>query len=357
MRARFERGRPDDLETLHPAYFALIMATGIVSLATHLHGVYGLPDILFWLNAFFFITLIIMTGMRIVRYPDAFVVDLQSHRRGIGFFTVIAAFGVFGSELVLQMGAMSVAIFFWLIAAILWLVVTYGILGVLTINVDKPGTAGGVNGSWLVIVVAMQSVSILTILILPSYIFTGFRMPLVFAALMLWLSGGVIYLWLAALIFFRYMFVRISAEDLTPHYWINMGAAAISTLAGTTLLGQSALYPLVAELEPFVKGLTLLFCAVASWWIPMLIVLGVWRRAICHVPFSYSPLCWGGIFPLGMYSVCTYQLAKTMGLAFLMPLSDVFMIMAVVAWIAGFVGLIDSRLNSRPAHDPVTDRP
>lgn len=33
MRLRFRRGRPDDLETLHPAYFALVMATGIVAIA------------------------------------------------------------------------------------------------------------------------------------------------------------------------------------------------------------------------------------------------------------------------------------------------------------------------------------
>ncbi|MFZ2077854.1 MAG: hypothetical protein WAV38_14610 [Xanthobacteraceae bacterium] len=30
MRLRFEHGRRDDLETLHPAYFALVMATTLV---------------------------------------------------------------------------------------------------------------------------------------------------------------------------------------------------------------------------------------------------------------------------------------------------------------------------------------
>jgi tellurite resistance protein TehA-like permease len=36
MRPRFEHGRADNLKTLHPAYFALIMATGMVALATYL---------------------------------------------------------------------------------------------------------------------------------------------------------------------------------------------------------------------------------------------------------------------------------------------------------------------------------
>jgi tellurite resistance protein TehA-like permease len=357
MRPRFERGRPDNLETLHPAYFALIMATGIVALATYLHGIYVLSSILFWLNAFFFIILVIMTGVRIVRYPDAFAADLHNHRRGVGFFTLVAAFGVFGSELVLQMQATGLAIFFWIIAATLWFVVTYGILTLLAITPDKPSLADGINGSWLVMVVATQSVSILAVLILTSYVFTDLQKPLMFTALILWLGAGAIYLWLATLIFFRYMFLPMSAEDLTPHHWINMGAAAISVLAGTTLLGQSGLSPIVAELEPFVKGLTLLFYAIATWWIPMLVALGIWRHLICGVPLSYDPLCWGGVFPLGMYSVCTYKLVEILGISFLMPLSNVFMIVAVGGWIVAFAGLVDSRLNSWHGHDPETDPP
>jgi tellurite resistance protein TehA-like permease len=357
MRLRFERGPSDNMETLHPAYFALVMATGIVALATHLHGIYALPYILFWLNAFFFITLIILTSVRIVRYRDAFAADLRSHSRGVGFFTVIAALGVFGSQLVLQAQAVGLAIFVWIIAAVLWAVLTYGVLAMLSIKPDKPRFADGINGGWLVIVVATQSVSILTVLIIiPSFVSTHLQEPLMFAALILWLSGGALYLWLATLIFFRCTFLPMSAADLTPPYWINMGAVAISTLAGTTLLGQSALSPIVADLEPFVKGLTLFFWSVASWWIPMLLVLGAWRHLICGVPLSYDPLYWGGVFPLGMYSVCTYRLAKILDASFLMPVSYAFMIVAVAAWMATFVGLVDSRLNSRYAHDPGIDR-
>lgn len=356
MRLRFARGRPDNLETLHPAYFALVMATGIVALAAWVHGLYVLSNILFWLNALFFIALIAMTGVRIVRYPGAFTADLNNHRRGIGFFTIVAAFSVFGSELVIQMQAAALAVFLWIAAATLWLVVTYGILTVLASRPDKPGPANGIGGSWLIMVVATQSVSILTVLVLTSHVLTGLQEPLMFMALILWLSGGAIYLWLAALIFFRYMFLPMPPEDFTPHQWINMGAAAISVLGGTILLGQTGLSPLVAELTPFVKGLTLLFGAVASWWIPLLVALGAWRHLIRGVPLSYDPLCWGGIFPLGMYSVCTYKLAETLGIAFLMPLSTMFMIVAVGGWMAAFAGLVDSRVNSWRGHDPETDR-
>jgi hypothetical protein len=55
MQLHFERGRPDDLKTLHPAYFALVLATGIVAIATYLHDVPVVPIVLFWLNVVFLV--------------------------------------------------------------------------------------------------------------------------------------------------------------------------------------------------------------------------------------------------------------------------------------------------------------
>lgn len=77
----------------------------------------------------------------------------------------------------------------------------------------------------------------------------------------------------------------------------------------------------------------------------MLVVLGVWRYLICIVPIAYDPLYWGGVFPLGMYSVATYNVAKVLAAPFLLPLSAAFMIIAVLAWAATLAGLVDSRLN------------
>lgn len=346
MQLHFKRGRPDDLKTLHPAYFALVMATGIVAIATYLHDVPVVPIVLFWLNVVFLVSLWVATGARILLYSGAFIADVRSHSRGVGFFTAVAALGVFGSELVLQMQSVGLAIFFWAAAGLLWPIVLYGELAVLTVKQDKPSLVDGLNGAWLVSVVATQSVSILTVLVLPSGVPADLQQPLMFAALILWLGGGALYLWLITLIFYRYTFLSMSPEDLTPPYWVNMGAVAISTLAGATLFSQSALSPTVTELAPFIKGLTLFFWAIGSLWIPMLVVLGVWVYLIRGLPFAYDPLYWGGVFPLGMYSVCTYRLAEILKAPFLMPVSDVFMMVAVAAWAVTFVGLVDSRLNS-----------
>src|SRR5437763_1174973 len=83
---------------------------------------------------------------------------------------------------------------------------------------------------------------------------------------------------------------RFAPSDLMPPYWINMGAMAISTLAGTLLLAKAAASPLLTSLRPFLLGLTILFWATATWWIPMLVILGVWRHVWKRFPLTYSPL-------------------------------------------------------------------
>jgi tellurite resistance protein TehA-like permease len=187
---------------------------------------------------------------------------------------------------VLQLHTPKLATAFWITAGVLWFVTTYGVLAVLTVKPDKPSLAEGLNGGWLVSVVVSQSLAILTVLVPASGIFATFERPLLFVALVLWLGGGAQYLWIMTLIFFRYTFVHMTPEDLAPSYWINMGAVAISTLAGATLVEHTSLSPVIVQILPFAKGLTLFFWAVATWWIPMLMVLSVWRYLICGAPIA-----------------------------------------------------------------------
>lgn len=54
------------------------------------------------------------------------------------------------------------------------------------------------------------------------------------------------------------------------------------------------------ELLPFVKGMTLLFWATATWWIPVLIDLGIERHGQLRFPRAYEHAYWAAVFPLGM---------------------------------------------------------
>ncbi len=52
----------------------------------------------------------------------------------------------------------------------------------------------------------------------------------------MFLLGCMLYLPLITLIFYRFTFVNVTTAALTPPYWINMGAVAITTLAGARLI-------------------------------------------------------------------------------------------------------------------------
>ncbi|HET8668705.1 MAG TPA: tellurite resistance/C4-dicarboxylate transporter family protein, partial [Terriglobales bacterium] len=147
-------------------------------------------------------------------------------------------------------------------------------------------------------------------------------------------------------------FFIFSPGDLTPPYWINMGAMAISTLAGARLVQNTPDAPFLASLLPFLKGFTVFYWATGTWWIPMLLVLGVWRHLIQRFPLRYDPLYWGAVFPLGMYTVATMQMADALDLPFLAPIAPMMFAAASAAWALAFVGLVwELRKLVRPRKD------
>jgi tellurite resistance protein TehA-like permease len=185
--------------------------------------------------------------------------DVSHHGRAPGFFTTVAATCVLGSQALLIGGAWRPAAALWVAGIVLWAAVTYTVVTVLTVKAEKPRLDEGINGGWLVAVVAAQSVSVLGSQLADGF---GANTPQVLLfCLGMWLGGGMLYIWIISLIFYRYTFFPMHPSDLAPPYWVNMGAVAISTLAGTALITAAPQSPLLTDLLPFLKGFTLLFWA------------------------------------------------------------------------------------------------
>lgn len=154
----------------------------------------------------------------------------------------------------------------------------------------------------------------------------------------------MLYLNIITLIFYRFMFVKLEHSALTPPYWINMGAVAITTLAGSSLILHAAEWPLLVEITPFLKGFTLFFWIMGTWWIPLMLILMIWRHLYHRYPMTYDPQFWGMAFPLAMYTTSTYQLSKALGVPFLTVIPRFMIYIALAAWIFVFFGMVHHML-------------
>ena len=327
------------LTGMSPAYFGMVMATGIVSLAAHMLDMPRIARTLFQLNIVAYGVLWLLYALRMCCHPRRFFGDMVDHLRGPGFFTIVAGSCVLGSQFLILTANYRVAATLWFVGIALWVALTYTIFTAFTIKENKPTLDQGISGGWLLAVVATQSIAVLGAL-LAAYTEQPYKLELNFFALSMWLWGGMLYIWMMSLIFYRYAFFRFSPSDLAPPYWINMGAMAISTLAGSLLIINAPDAPFLLSLLPFLKGFTIFYWATGTWWIPMLLVLGVWRHIYKRFPLRYDPLYWGAVFPLGMYAAATHQMAAAMGFGFLEFLPQIFVYAALVAWAAAFVGIV-----------------
>jgi tellurite resistance protein TehA-like permease len=333
-----------DLSELSPASFAIVMATGILSIGLHQRGWVLPAQALFGLNVLAWVVLWIMTIVRLLRHTRRFVEDLTDHLRGPGFFTTVAATAVLGCQLILLAAEFHYATLLWAVSIVLWVGLTYTIFTAFTIKEDKPTLDKGITGGWLLAVVATQSLAVLSALIAIRFA-QPWKLELNFFALSMWLWGGMLYIWMMSLIFYRYTFFNFSPSDLAPPYWINMGAMAISTLAGSLLIANAPDAPFLNSLLPFLKGFTVFYWATGTWWIPMLLVLAAWRYVYKRFPLRYDPQYWGAVFPLGMYAVSTREMSRVLGLSFLDWLAAPFLGFAAAAWTAAFIGLLRSLLR------------
>jgi tellurite resistance protein TehA-like permease len=326
------------VRNLPPAYFALVMATGIVSIAALGFDLPLFAKTLFVVNVLAYAFLSVLTLLRAAIYPRLLFGDMVDHRAGPGFFTAVAGSCLIGAQFLLIERSVVAAASFLTVGVALWTGVTYTIFTALTIKRDKPSLKDGLSSLWLVAVVATQSIAILAALLAREWPAPG-RTEFDFFALTMWLWGGMFYIWIIVLIFYRYTYFSYSANDFDPPSWINMGAMAISTLAGLNLAQNAPDAPFLAAILPFLKGLTLLYWATGTWWIPMLLVLTAWRQFVVRVPLRYDPTYWGAVFPLGMYSDATRQMATAFDLPFLDFVARTVFIAAVGAWAFAFAGL------------------
>jgi tellurite resistance protein TehA-like permease len=318
----------------------MVMATGIVGIAAYVQDIPYVPGFLMWANILFYALLLPLYLARLVAFPRAFFGNFRQHMSAMGYFTIVAGTGVLGTQL-LQVGKyQTVAQILFFATLVLWFLLVYVIpVSLIAQSEGKPQFEEGIQGNWLLWTVGTASVSVLGTQLAPS--FGAATDQVVFWSFLIWLLSAVFYLWVIVMIVQRLFFYHLTADELYPTYWIDMGAVAIATLAGATLLQSQAQPPLIERLEPFIMGLTLLLWITATWWIPWLFVMFAWRHAILGQPAWFMPGWWGMVFPLGMYSTATAAVARALELPVIFDyIAWIFVWIAIAAWIATFVNML-----------------
>lgn len=319
------------LRDLSPGYFALVMATGIVSGGLRIEGWHAAAIVLLWIGCVAFGLLLAGTLWRVLRYRKEVLADEVNPSRSFEFFTFCAAADVLADRFGNQ-GDFSAATGFLIVGAASWLVLGYVLPAMLITRHGMRPALAGADGTWFLWVVGAQSIVVaITALPAPQ---AGWLEPVAVSG---WCVGVVLYLAVAVLVLGRLFAFPVRASQLTPSYWVFMGATAISALAGARVLHWTS-SPLISVISPLVAGFSVMLWAFGTWSIPMLMALSLWWEE-ARLPLVYSPGLWSIVFPVGMYGVASYALGTTLHVTWLRGLGSAEIWAGAVVWLLVAAGM------------------
>jgi tellurite resistance protein TehA-like permease len=325
-----------------PGHFAVVMATGILSVDATLVGQELLSLALLAIAGAIYLGLVVLMAVRLVCHPGR-LVALPEPATGFEALAFVAGTGVLGSRLVLADWPI-VPFVLWLLTVASWGLLTSRLAATLTV-LPWQRIAPTLRGSWLMVVVATQAM-----VVLGTHAGNGKAAPTVtvtFICTCGWLLGLSLYVGIIVLLLARLLARPLEVGAVTPDYWICMGALAISTLAGSQLLTISGEGPLPL-VRSFVAGATIGAWTVGTAWIPWLVGIELWRQRTDPSSHRYERGRWSTVFPLGMYGACSLQLAPLLhepGLSFL---GHAFFWLGLGCWItvgAGAAGAVFKTLR------------
>lgn len=318
-----------------PGYFAFVMATGILSVGMHLIGVPVISVLLMVVCTGGYGVLVVLTVWRFVAFRSDFVGDLHNPRRAFQFFTFVAGTDVLAARLTIE-GWYGPAAALLGIAGVAWLLLGYAVPWFAVLGrAERPALAAA-NGTWFIWVVASQSVAVVAAALEP--VSGDARVLLSILAILSWSVGVFLYGAAGVFVALRLMLYEIHPEDLDPPYWVSMGACAITVLAGARIV-EMADAPMVIATRSLVAGVAVVFWAFATWLIPVLVAVGVWRHVWRRVPLRYEATMWSIAFPVGMYAVAGIYLGQADGLPLVAQIGTVSLWVALAVWLIVLTGM------------------
>ncbi|MDX3230915.1 tellurite resistance/C4-dicarboxylate transporter family protein [Streptomyces sp. ME19-01-6] len=315
---------------LPPGGFAPVMATGIVSQGVGAAGARWMSDGLLAVALALYGLLLAAWARRVTRHRHEVAAQLRDPAKVFGFFTFVAGSDVLATRLAAgpwrPVAAILLAVALPVWPALMWCAAR------VVRGLGPGGVLRHVDGSWFLCVVGLQS------LVLAGAALEPHRALAAKAAG--WALGVALYAVVAVAVAGRLVRLGVRPRELSPPYWVTMGACAISLLAGARLVPQGL------DDSPHggvVAKFLLVMWGWATFLLPVLLAAGVWRHGVRRVPAAYEPTWWTIVFPLGMYAVSTAALGGVEGPRRLVAVGHAMAWAASGAWALVALGAVCGR--------------
>ncbi len=299
------------LDAIPPASGAVVMGTGIVSVALLLDGRHFLSAALLVLDAAIWLALAVLLPARARRDGQRFAIDLR-HPTAL---TSIAGTAVLGTRLTL-------AGWDWAGAALL-IIATVTWLGLVP-HVLRHWRTPTIGASFI-LPVATESLALLAAAIAIADRAAGLE----YAALVPFVLGLGFYAFVLSRFQFRQLVVGIG------DHWVTGGALAISTVASGRIALAAQRTGALSGGHGLLKTVALVLWCLTMVWLPALIAAELLRPRL-----SYNVRRWSTVFPVGMYAACSFvvgALTKTSGIV---DFARVWVWVAAAVWLVVFMAMV-----------------
>jgi C4-dicarboxylate transporter/malic acid transport protein len=334
------------LHTFHPAWFAAVMGTGALSVATFQNpgGISGLKSVtevisvgILLLAYALALVLAVPYLWRWVRHPDIASKDLRHPVLGAMFSTFPAGLLVlavatanagtliFSKDIVTLVVAVLAATG-GILAFIMSLVFSYILFVMPNINPEQVG------GGWFIPPVVNILLPLALVPLLEPAGKEGARVLLMigYAA---WGIGFFLFILVTALLYSRMIYHALPAAHFAPSLWIGLAPIGIGSLdllrmaqKGTEVWGEQA--QVVLSLSSIVATMLWGF---GLWWLPMaaLLLVRYLRNGGLHFTLGW----WAFTFPVGAYTISTMLLGRHWKVDFVEWLGVLFYLLLLAFWL------------------------
>jgi tellurite resistance protein TehA-like permease len=319
-----------------PDVFAIVMASGIVSVAALDHEYFTISVALFAVAFVAFVVLGVGFVIRALTAAQHVIRFTRDPDVAVRMFTFVAACTMLDAR-----WKASGLIGYTLggLAVVGWLVLVP--LAVADIA-SRPATQlrDSAHGVWLLPSVATSGLATLSAdLAASTHDSSLTTVAALGCVLALW-----IYLAVTGLIMWRIFAPRFQLDQLAPDSWILTGALAICALAAGHIHAAVRALGGPAFLLTASRSLIIGTLVLASLWIPPLLYAEMWRADHLVGALRYHRAWWSAVFPIGMYSAASFTASRELRVPALTTVSLVFFWIALVLWTMVATGLVHTAM-------------